>query len=516
MADNGDKPMAAPTPLLTLPELPIAMPQASSSIEDTTPQPDNDTNDINAKISNKATDQTLKARMGVDFAAHHLPFRPAPMVRKRRTSTESPERDVRRRVGEQRNDGGYTTDCFTSAAAPETGATAGDGDTNFRTSTDTDAREDYLTKLAAHKTKAAPSAAVSPEASAVTSKGDELPGYEETAPTAKGLRRSRRAKPQGGEASEEVEMGGTEGSKPPQTVARPQDATLPKPREWTGMPALDLLHGRWMEVPAQQHAGDITERIMSGLKERRQANSDLVLQGRTVDYNRIHFDLGATDQLSFRKRLEQCFNKRALVSQQQAKVQKAIHEALEAQLWYIVCWNLHAFPEIAGKKDGAKEVFPALFPGSHTSVLDVLHAGQRPLPQLDFSKAAATAKVIFDSVLQRVRAKAPDSPLLHVEQILRPVVGAIPKNLGESKQAFRHRRKLLRKRHEADPTPPESLLTLAFTAENFYTALVRKMRAVVDEALPKKVDDAKVEIAVETLLYRLALKEPRAFSEVFE
>ncbi|KAK5119171.1 hypothetical protein LTR85_007785 [Meristemomyces frigidus] len=166
--------------------------------------------------------------------------------------------------------------------------------------------------------------------------------------------------------------------------------------------------------------------------------------------------------------------------------------------------------------EDAKELFPAMFPCSYTSVLDILRTGQHPLPQLDFSKPAATAKIIFGYVLQRVRERASVSPLLRVEQALRPSLSEIPKNPGETRKDFRQRKKMLHERNENSPTPPECLLTLASTTENFYTALVRKMHEVVNGAMPKKADEGKIEGAMEALLYRLALKEPRAFSEVFD
>ncbi|KAK5119170.1 hypothetical protein LTR85_007784 [Meristemomyces frigidus] len=311
MANNTDKAMSAPGSSSTPLDPPAPMAQMLTANIAAATKPQNITESSTNATSTKTIDETSKPRMGVDSAAHHLPFRPAPMVRKRRASSDSPDRDVRRRVGEKRDDGGFTTECFTSAAAPGKDAATGEDTTNFSKSSGKTEREDYLVRLAASKTKPALGAATAPGASTSAPTADELPGYTEDTAADKGLRGSKWAKQRTGDAPDEVEMGGT------------------RPTEWTGMSA-----PRSSTWPLDGGTGAavrrvIMERIMSALKKRQQGNVDFVLQGRTVEYYRISFDLDATDPLSFRKRLEQCFAKRALVTVRQAKAQRAIHKALE-------------------------------------------------------------------------------------------------------------------------------------------------------------------------------------------
>lgn len=235
------------------------------------------------------------------------------------------------------------------------------------------------------------------------------------------------------------------------------------------------------------------------------------MHGRTIHYHLIDFEFNTKRPFSFRSRLDRCFAKRSLAAEKQVKIQPTIHKALEETLWLVICWNMAAFPELVGKTEGVKELFPPLFPGSSVSILDVLKADE-PSLQLDFSQTAATAKAVFDCVLRRVRTRAADSPLLRAEPLAAGAVPDVAKYVGEGKKAYNRRRKHVLANL---PTPPECLLTLAFTTENFYTALVRRMSQVADEPESKNTDSRKAEHAVEALLYRLTLKEPRAFAEVY-
>ncbi|KAK3687001.1 hypothetical protein LTR37_019253 [Vermiconidia calcicola] len=172
--------------------------------------------------------------------------------------------------------------------------------------------------------------------------------------------------------------------------------------------------------------------------------------------------------------------------------------------------NRDSFPEIAEKKGEFKELFPPLFPGSPTSLFTVLQTDGLGVDQLDFTKTQETASLIYKTVLKRVQTKAPESHLLHAEPVAVDTPPSwLQKKPGEARKAFRRRK--VRALSEL-PTAPQNLLTLAFTAENFQTGLVRAMG---DSGVMKGKQDDRVKGAVETLLYRFAMKEPRAFPEVF-
>lgn len=73
-------------------------------------------------------------------------------------------------------------------------------------------------------------------------------------------------------------MGGTEAANPTQTSDAVQIATYPKPTEWTDMPALDLLYGPRMPVPAQQHKHAIVEKILSALRKRHEVTVSQIIR----------------------------------------------------------------------------------------------------------------------------------------------------------------------------------------------------------------------------------------------
>ena len=140
----------------------------------------------------------------------------------------------------------------------------------------------------------------------------------------------------------------------------------------------------------------------------------------------------------------------------------------------------------------------------------VLQTDGLGVDQLDFTKTQETASLIYKTVLKRVQTKAPESHLLHAEPVAVDTPPSwLQKKPGEARKAFRRRK--VRALSEL-PTAPQNLLTLAFTAENFQTGLVRAMG---DSGVMKGKQEDRVKDAVETLLYRLAMKEPRAFPEVF-
>ncbi|KAK3712575.1 hypothetical protein LTR37_009018 [Vermiconidia calcicola] len=233
----------------------------------------------------------------------------------------------------------------------------------------------------------------------------------------------------------------------------------------------------------------------------------LVTAGRTIHYKRLLLSLDGQGSDSLHFQLAKCLANPSPISE---KKQRAVHQALEDSLYYIVCWNRDAFPKIVGKKAEYKELFPPLFPGSPTSLFTALQADGLDVDRLDFTKTQETASLIYKTVLKRVQIKASESHLLQAEPVsIDTPPSWLQKKPGESRKAFRKRKE--RAMNDL-PTAPQNLLTLAFTAENFQTGLVRVMG---DSGVMKGKQDDRMRDAVEALLYRLATKEPRAFPEIF-
>lgn len=257
----------------------------------------------------------------------------------------------------------------------------------------------------------------------------------------------------------------------------PNDEVQPyKSVSQTGMPALDLLFNNNIPFQLHKNADAVVNQLIKEIKKRVNAHS-FVTHGRTEDFERLAFDFDSNHIGSFKHRLLKCINSNANGEDKH----QATYEALEAELYYLVCWNFDAFPELTQQKDGFDEQFPALFPGCYISMLEVLNADGVDLRKIGVEKPQYSASTIFRTVLKRVQMNAPDSNLLRADSM------------------------------QLD-SAPEDGLTLAFTPDNFETELIRAISGV-DTKGDKEYDDAWN--AIDVLLYKLALKEPKAFPEVF-
>jgi hypothetical protein len=140
----------------------------------------------------------------------------------------------------------------------------------------------------------------------------------------------------------------------------------------------------------------------------------------------------------------------------------------------------------------------------------VLQADGLTFEALEPRKPSRCALFIFTRFLARVQANAPDSLLLRAKTTslsspLQMQAAGANSNVG----AFDLKGQL---DCEGSLTIPDRLLTLALTPENFYTALVLTIEA---SGAGKLQYEEKVKEAVEAVMYRLAIKDPLAFPEVF-
>lgn len=141
----------------------------------------------------------------------------------------------------------------------------------------------------------------------------------------------------------------------------------------------------------------------------------------------------------------------------------------------------------------------------------VLEADGTDVSQLDFFKPGSCSSTIFTALLKRVQARTPASCLLYPVSLSadKGSFGPPVRDKGESKAAFKYRQQ----RSEADGSFAKlRYLTLAFTPDNFHSILVHTMEAAVKT---DSRDIMGVKSTVEGLMYRLAVKEPSAFPEVF-
>lgn len=189
-----------------------------------------------------------------------------------------------------------------------------------------------------------------------------------------------------------------------------------------------------------------------------------------------------------------------------------IRRALNNALHYLICWNTDAFPELTGVEDG-EETFLPQYPGSYTSMFAILAADGMDLRDVDFSRPAACASLIYNALVDRVTAAVPDSRLLY--GLATPLDMEIVQSLRKSskdataKASSRTRiKRVLKKLRNLQPV----YLTLAFVLDNFQTALTRTIRIA---NFINDNDPVKVGATVEALMYRLALKDSKAFPEVF-
>lgn len=141
----------------------------------------------------------------------------------------------------------------------------------------------------------------------------------------------------------------------------------------------------------------------------------------------------------------------------------------------------------------------------------VLEADGIDIAKLDFSKPGSCASKIFTALLRRVQARIPTSCLLYPISLSLDTARTerLIQDKGESKAAFRYRQR----RSEAEGSFAKlKFLTLAHTPDNFQSALIHTMEGAVKMDSRDVMD---VKGAVEGLMYRLAVKEPSAFPEVF-
>lgn len=207
-------------------------------------------------------------------------------------------------------------------------------------------------------------------------------------------------------------------------------------------------------------------------------------KGRTVEYMRLEYDLRSGIGLT--KRLLSYIPKKQAADDTTSSPESAkrIYEEIQADLHYLVCWNVDAFPELTQKKRFAK-AFPPLSPSAWDTTFNIFLVTGVDLKSINFNKPGQAAHIIYKALLRRVQAMVPDSHLLH------PPSSSLDTSATQS---------------EVDS---DRCLTLAFTVENFQSVLTR----VVQKANAEK--EKNVEQIVEAFMYKLALKEPRAFPDIF-
>ena len=140
----------------------------------------------------------------------------------------------------------------------------------------------------------------------------------------------------------------------------------------------------------------------------------------------------------------------------------------------------------------------------------VLQADGLTFEALEPRKPSKCALFLFTRFLAHVQANAPDSLLLRAEQT--PVSSPSQTQATDANGSVGASALKGRLDREGALTVPDRLLTLALTPENFYTALVLTIEGSGGGKVQYK---EKVREAVEAVMYRLAIKDPLAFPEVF-
>lgn len=215
---------------------------------------------------------------------------------------------------------------------------------------------------------------------------------------------------------------------------------------------------------------------------------------------RYQFDLKFA---GFRDRLLACFIDN---HQLPGTMLKRVNEVLRKELSYVISWNPDAFPEIQTNQVLRKS-FSLRFPGEYISVFVVLETDGVDTEMLDFSKPGQCSRIIFSAMLDRVQATTPYSPILYEPTTWYEGQTAIQLSRVEGEA----RRDLLATRI-AEELNYSNCFTLALVPDNFQTGLVKIMQyaAAINAGNKQKIKDT-----VEGYMYRMALKEPKAFPEIF-
>ena len=229
--------------------------------------------------------------------------------------------------------------------------------------------------------------------------------------------------------------------------------------------------------------------------------------GRKMDFVRYEFDRTGA---SLARRLHRCFDNAERSSHD---VFKDITDILHNELYYLACWNHDLFSELTSVETEGLKIYPPLFPGRHTSMFRVLEAEGMNINTMNFGKPGQCAVAISTILTYRVYARVPESRLLHeAPQASEPQpLPFVSKKVNETKKQYKKRKRDLAV-EARDKFAALDYITLAFVPANLQHVLIREMEAVLG-AKGKTIEDVK-EVA-ESLMYRLATKEPRAFPEVF-
>ncbi|KAI6856720.1 hypothetical protein KC343_g4180 [Hortaea werneckii] len=125
----------------------------------------------------------------------------------------------------------------------------------------------------------------------------------------------------------------------------------------------------------------------------------VVFKGRDLEDRRTNLSLINSQGMSSALREAWEFNKNVAI----------IRLRLEEVLKLFACWNWDLFPEIQ-----ELEGYHRVWPGSHTSLIDVLRAenGLMIPPVIAVGNAEDVARSTFEAVKSRVQVMSPDSPLL--------------------------------------------------------------------------------------------------------
>ena len=137
----------------------------------------------------------------------------------------------------------------------------------------------------------------------------------------------------------------------------------------------------------------------------------------------------------------------------------------------------------------------------------VLQADGLKFEALEPRKKSKCALFLFTRFLAHVQANASDSLLLRAQET--PVSSPSQMQAADANGTSALKGQL---DCEGSLTVPDRLLTLALTPETFYTALVLTIEG---SGAGKVQYEEKVKEAVEAVMYRLAIKDPLSFPEVF-
>ena len=140
----------------------------------------------------------------------------------------------------------------------------------------------------------------------------------------------------------------------------------------------------------------------------------------------------------------------------------------------------------------------------------VLQTSGLTFEEMEPNKPSKCALRIFTTFLAHVEANAPESLLLRAKTT--EISSPLQMQAADSSSTAEVSDLNGQVGGEATTAIPDHLLTLALTPENFYATLVLTLEA---SGAGKLQYEEKVKEAVEAVIYRLAIKDPFAFPEVF-